>query len=92
MAAYQRIEDMSTAVGLTIPDGDDPYVVYSWAFIQAEGGTVRVRPDGVDPTSTTGIKLADGAGITIPENLAGVRLWAADSTPSANIMYGRRKG
>lgn len=86
---YQRIEDMSTAQSLTIPDSDDDSIVYGHALIQAEGGDVRVLNNDVAPTSTTGVLLTDGDSIVISERLAEVKLWAANSTPNANIIYGR---
>lgn len=53
---YQQIDSttLSTAQALTVPTR------CSMALLQAEGGNIRWRPDGVDPTGTVGMLIKDG--------------------------------
>lgn len=51
-SGYQRITNLATAVGLTVPEGA------RHALIQAEGKSVRWRDDGTDPTVADGLLIA----------------------------------
>jgi hypothetical protein len=47
--SYQKINDLSSAVGLTIPAGA------TMAWVQAETSNVRYTLDGTTPTATGGL-------------------------------------
>jgi len=40
-----------------------------YAIVQAQGGTIRWRSDGVAPTITSGQRIADGAQVRFTSNL-----------------------
>lgn len=72
----------STAASLTVPTGA---VV---AEIQADGGTIRLRHDGADPTAARGWRIDDGASVTVDSDLASVRLLAQDgAATNVQIVY-----
>lgn len=49
---YEQIDDLSTAVGLTVPTDAQ------LAIIRVSGQSVRWRDDGTDPTAAIGMPLA----------------------------------
>lgn len=78
---YQKISSLSSAVGLTPP------AAARVAMIQAEGEAVRYRDDGTDPTSTTGMKLANGDSIWFNADLSVVKFIEVTGGASLNILY-----
>ncbi len=50
---FQSITDLSTAVGLTLPEGTEP----DFAVISATGDAVCWRDDGVAPTADVGMPM-----------------------------------
>ena len=50
-AVYQQITVSSTAIGLTLPGN----FAVRMAVLVVEGGAIRYRDDGTDPTSAVGI-------------------------------------
>lgn len=69
----------STAASLTIPTGA------LVAEVQADGGVVRMRIDGTDPTASHGWRIDDGTSVTVDSALANVRL-LAQSGASTNVQ------
>ncbi len=77
---YQRT-DITVAIGVPGPG--------EAVAIQAELGDLRVRFDGVAPTSTVGHLIVDGAICYFTGDLSGVRIIEVDNTAVANIhVYG----
>lgn len=79
IVGYQAISDLTTAVGLTVPAGASRVV------ISAEGGDIRWRDDGSNPTSTVGMLLREGETMVYGGDLAAIRLLSADA--SAGVVY-----
>lgn len=51
---------LTASVGLTMPGKGETMVV-----VQADGGDVRFRLDGVAPTGTAGVLIKNGASLTL---------------------------
>lgn len=77
---HLTITDTTTVASLT------EYARARGATIQADGGTLRIRLDGVDPTATTGIRLDDGVLLNIDSNLSLVRVLGSIGV-RANVAY-----
>lgn len=54
-------------------------------MIQAEGGAVRWRDDGTDPTSTVGMILLAGSELDYVGQISALRFIAATDTPILDI-------
>lgn len=68
-AGFQRITDLSAAVGLTVPEGARR------AMIQPENGGFRWRDDGAaDPTEDVGLLVELGMGLDYDADLTAIRL------------------
>lgn len=85
MVSHQRLSvGAVSAVQLTVPAGART------AWLQADGGAVRYRLDGSDPTTTTGLALQDNQPpqvVNAPELLNGVRLISEAGTVTVEIAY-----
>lgn len=57
--------------------------------LQADGGTVRIRRDNANPTTTLGYRLDDGMVLTVDSAPASVRVIAAVSTPMNVACFDR---
>lgn len=80
---YQQITSVSSATGLTPPNGALK------AMIVAEGAAVRWRDDGVDPTATTGMPLANGAFFGYDGDLRRIKFIDQVSGAKLNVSYYR---
>ena len=80
---YQQITSVSSATGLTPPNGALK------AMIVAENNSVRWRDDGVDPTATTGMPLANGAFFGYDGDLRRIKFIDQVSGAKLNISYYR---
>lgn len=78
---HEQITSLDAAASLTPTDG-----VRS-ARLNCTGGTVRVRLDAIDPTSSVGEKIADGGSLDIQDQLADVRIIKASGTPVVDVAY-----
>lgn len=64
----------------------------TWALVQAEGGSVRWRDDGTDPTASVGNLLAAGDSMQYVQYLPKLKLIAATAGASANVTFYRSGG
>lgn len=82
---YQQITDLSSAQPLTVPTGA---VV---AVIVAEGGMVRYRDDGTDPTANAGMPIQVAAPpLVYTGNLAAIKFiqqQGAAGDAFLNVLY-----
>ena len=78
---YQQITDVSSAVGLTVPDGA------RLAIIQPQTVSIRWRDDGTNPTTTVGMVLAAGADFAYSGNLDAIKLIETAATSIVNVSY-----
>lgn len=79
---YSRISSLSAAAALTsIPAGT------TVALIQAEGRDVRWRDDGTNPTTSTGVLLAAGAGFWYRGTFAAIRFIEVAAGGLLNVSY-----
>ena len=73
---------LTSATGaIALPDGAVT------AELQADGGSVRLRRDGTDPSAALGYRLDDGAEKVVDSSLAGVRLIAQSVQCFVNVAY-----
>lgn len=80
---HQVVTDLSSAVGLAIPTG-----AYR-AMVQANGGAVRFRLDGVEPDGDTGVYLPRNAiaDLTVEEAAEALFIEATGSTSGIVVTY-----
>jgi len=83
---FQQIASVAASTGLTPPDRSHI------ALIQPSGGDVRWRDDGVAPTATIGMLLADGVVFLYSGDLNAIRFILASGAPALNITYYRNNG
>jgi len=57
------------------------------AYVQVEGGQVRYRDDGVNPTAAVGMLLVDGAVLEYAGNLSTLTFITESGTPKLNVSY-----
>lgn len=57
------------------------------AYVQAEGGAVRYRDDGVSPAVGVGMLLVDGAVLEYAGNLSSLEFIQEAGTPKLNVLY-----
>lgn len=76
---YEQITNLTTAVDLKIKGRA--------AIIQAEGDNIRWRDDGIDPTSSVGMLLPDGADIFYTGNLYAIKFIETTGSGVLNISY-----
>ena len=62
------------------------------ALIQAEGGNVRWKDDGTDPTTTEGMLLMEDDSMFYEFDLADIRFIADAATPDATLNVSFYKG
>lgn len=70
-----------TATALTIPVGSIS------AVIQADGGAISLRLDGVAPTTSSGIRVDDGGLYYVDTALASVQVIARTATTAVQVAY-----
>ena len=93
MTKFEQITVSSTAIGVTaslIKNGN--YEVKS-ATITAEGGSIRVRTDGTNPTSAVGHLIQDGDIIELDShddivNFKAIRKDSTDGVLNVTLKYG----
>lgn len=83
---YQQLDTttLSTVQVLTVPNR------CTMALLQAEGGNVRWRPDGVDPSGTVGMLIKDGNEVMYAASesaLAQIRFIRAAVGAILNVVY-----
>ena len=80
---HEQLTGLSTAKGLTVPTGA------SYAVVQAEDQTVRWTDDGVDPTSSTGMRLvaSAGAAVALFTDLSAVKFIEETASAKVNVAY-----
>jgi hypothetical protein len=86
---YQQITDLTSAVGLTVPEVDKTGLkqMPTIALITPLTGNVRWRDDGVDPTASVGMPLAIGVTLQYDGNLKGIKFINNGGTAELNISY-----
>jgi hypothetical protein len=80
---YQQITDVSSAVGLTVPNGATK------ALIRVGAQAVRWRDDGTNPTSSVGMPLSVDDSLLYDGNLAAIKFIEQVSGAKLNISYYR---
>ena len=80
---YQQVLNatLQSAAGLAPP------AKTCYAMIQANGGAVRWRDDGTNPTATIGMLLPAGGELDCTTNLNAIKFIAASGTPVLDINY-----
>lgn len=86
---YQQITNLSSAVGLTVPQRDATGLNArpSIALITAETQGVRWRDDGVDPTASVGMPLAAGVTLQYDGDLNKIKFIEQTASAKLNISY-----
>ena len=80
---YQQITNLSSAVGLTVPDGAN-YCVFD-----CEDQAVRWRDDGTNPSATVGMQLATGVTFAYDGILTDIKFIEETASAKLNISYYR---
>lgn len=57
------------------------------AYIQVEGGDIRWRDDGTDPTNAIGTLVTDGNMIKYNGKLSAIKFIKASGTPKLNVTF-----
>jgi hypothetical protein len=78
---YQQITSLSSATGLTIPQGT------TLALIVPETQNVRWRDDGTDPTASVGMPIFVGASLSYDGDLSRIRFIESTAGATLNISY-----
>lgn len=75
-------QTLAALIGTAIPVGA------TTCEIQADGGSIRLRRDGIAPTSTVGYRIDDGVEKMVDTALADVRLISAGgASVFANVIF-----
>jgi hypothetical protein len=78
---YSQLTSLSSATALTVVSGA------RYALIQAETQAVRYRDDGTNPTSSVGMKIADGESVAYTGDLAALRFIEAAASAKLNVLF-----
>jgi hypothetical protein len=78
---YQQITSLSSATGLTIPQGT------TLALIVPETQNVRWRDDGTDPTASVGMPIFVGASLSYDGDLNRIKFIESTAGATLNICY-----
>lgn len=78
---YEQVTSLSSAVGLTIPDGA------TYALVQAESQNVRWRMGSTAPTTTVGMVLEAGRDVFIPITGGQIRFIEVAASAKLNVTY-----
>lgn len=57
------------------------------AYIQVEGGDVKYRDDGTNPTAANGMRLYDGSVLEYSGTLSALKFILASGAPKLNVTY-----
>jgi predicted extracellular nuclease len=79
-ASVSTVVTLAAAAGGSIPAGATS------VYIQPEGGDIRMRRDGVDPTASVGLRIYDGTSFPIT-GLTSVKLVAVAGTVTVNLQF-----
>jgi len=78
---YQQITSLSSATGLTIPQGT------TLALIVPETQNVRWRDDGTNPTASVGMPIFVGASLSYDGDLSRIKFIESTAGATLNISY-----
>jgi hypothetical protein len=78
---YQQINDLSAAIGLTVPAGSLA------ALIQCLDQNARWRGDGVAPSATVGMRIANGDTIYYDGDLMQIRFIEETAGAELNVTF-----
>lgn len=78
---YQQITSLSSASGLTIPQGT------TMAVITPESQGVRWRDDGTNPTASVGMPIAAGAYFNYDGDLNRIKFIEQSASAKLNVAY-----
>lgn len=78
---YQQLTSLASATALTVPVGS------TYAMLQAETQAVRMRDDGVNPTTATGMRLMADTVHWYTGSLSAVRLIEETASAKVNVSY-----
>lgn len=78
---YEQITDVSSAVGLTIPE------TANRALIQPTAKNVRWRDDGEEPSATVGMQIAAGSTMAYEGDLSALSFIQEDTGAVLNVSY-----
>lgn len=78
---YQQITSLSSATGLTIPQGT------TLALIVPETQNVRWRDDGTNPTASVGMPIFVGASLSYDGDLSRITFIESTAGATLNISY-----
>lgn len=86
---YQQITDLTSAVGLTVPEQDKTGLkqMPTFALITPLTANVRWRDDGTAPTGSVGMPLAAGVTLQYDGDLKGIKFINNGGTAELNISY-----
>lgn len=78
---YQQITSLSSATGLTIPQGT------TLALIVPETQNVRWRDDGTNPTASVGMPIFVGSSLSYDGDLNRIKFIESTASAVLNISY-----
>lgn len=78
---YQQITSLSSATGLTIPQGT------TLALIVPETQNVRWRDDGTNPTASVGMPIFVGSALSYDGDLNRIKFIESTTSAVLNISY-----
>lgn len=78
---YEQLTGISSAKALTGQSGA------RLAIISVEGAAVRWRDDGTNPTTTVGMRLADGGGFIYASDPTALKFIEETGTAKVNVSY-----
>jgi hypothetical protein len=78
---FQQLTSLSSAAGLTVPDGA------LFAVIDVEAENVRWRDDGTNPTATVGMRIIADTELVYSGDLSAIKFIAETSGAIANVSY-----
>jgi hypothetical protein len=84
-AAMVEVSVAGTAVALG-PTVDGFPNTGTHVLIQVQGGPLRFRADGTDPTTTVGMLVEDGVSVTWTKEMARASVWIRDGTTSGKVL------
>lgn len=83
---HGQIADVSTAVGLTLPDGYNGRRG-AITMVQALSQSVRWRDDGVDPTAGVGMLLAAGDTLVYNGDPTAIKFIETAASAELNVAF-----
>lgn len=78
---YEQIDDLSSAVSLTVPQGA------RLAFVIVEGANIRYRTDGEDPTPSVGMPLRANTIAMFDDDIRSKRFIEQSDGAILNVEY-----